>query len=238
MLPKVEYPIYEIYVKSVDRKVKFRPFLVKEEKILLMAKEAEDESSINLAVNQIINNCLEEPLDVASLPMFDIEMIFLKLRAKSVGESVKLAFNCKNEVDGVECNTDTDYTINLENIGYTVPEEHEPKIMINDKIGLVMRYPNLKNMPVVGDDDEFTIMLTNLVNCIDYVFNGDSVYKIEDATPEEQAEFIESFSAEAMEKIQAFFRSTPKVVLNDVVKCKKCGFEHKLYAEDLLSFFV
>jgi predicted Zn-ribbon and HTH transcriptional regulator len=238
MLPKIEYPVYEFYVKSLDRKVKFRPFLVKEEKILLMAKESEDETAINTAVTQIINNCAMEEIDVPSLPMFDIEMIFLKLRAKSVGENVKLAFNCKNEVDGKVCDTNTDYSLNLDKIEYIIPEGHTNKIMITDTIGVVMKYPSLATMPVIQDMDEFDVMITNLVNCIDYVFNGESVYKIKDATPEEQEEFIESFSAESMENIQNFFKSSPKVVLTDTVRCKKCGFVHELRAEDLLSFFV
>lgn len=238
MLPKIEYPVYEIYVKSLDKNVKFRPFLVKEEKILLMAKESKDENAINLAINQIITNCAVEPIDVPSLPMFDIEMIFLKLRAKSVGENVKLAFNCKNVVDGITCDTNTDYSLNLDKVGYTIPEGHNSKIMINDTVGVVMRYPSLKTMPLISDMDEFEVMITNLVNCIDYVFNGESVYKIDDSTKEEQDAFIESFSADAMERIQTFFKTMPKVVLEDTVKCKKCGFEHKLHAEDLLSFFT
>jgi T4 bacteriophage base plate protein len=157
MLPKIEYPIYDFYVKSVDRRVKFRPFLVKEEKILLMAKESKDPEAIRLAIRQIIQNCLVDNIDVDKLPLFDVEMIFLKLRAKSVGETVKLVFNCKNEVDGVECNTDTDYTLDLEKVVYEIPEGHDPKIMLTDKLGIKLKYPDLNMLiDLKEDDDEYT----------------------------------------------------------------------------------
>jgi len=146
MLPKIEYPLYEIYIHSLGRKVKFRPFLVKEEKILLIAKEAKESEAAKLAICQIIQNCAAEPLDVETLPLFDVEMLFVKLRAKSVGESVKLVFNCKNEIAGEDglitgiCNTDTDYTLDLEKVKYEIPEGHDAKIMITDKIGVRLKY--------------------------------------------------------------------------------------------------
>jgi len=229
--------MYEIYVKSLDRKVKFRPFLVKEEKILLMAKDGKDAESIRQAVNQIITNCVLEPIDVEALPLFDIEMIFLKLRAKSVGESVKLTFNCKNEVNGEVCNTDTDYKLELDKIDYEVPEGHDAKVMINDKQGVKLKYPTLKSIPT-EDKSEFDLMLDSLIENIDYVFDGDQVYKITDVTEQEQIDFIESLNKETMDKIENFFLTSPKVVLKDTIACKKCGFEHQLHAESLLDFFI
>lgn len=236
-LPKIEYPTFQFYVKSLDRMVKFRPFLVKEEKILLMAKEGKDAEAIRQAIEQIINNCAVEPLEVDKLPMFDIEMIFLKLRAKSVGESVKLVFNCKNEVDGQVCDTNTDYQLNLDKIEYEVPEGHNPKVMITDKLGIKLKYPTLANLPT-KEEDEYQLMLDSLIDNIECVFDGEQVYNISDATEQEQIDFIESLSRETMDKIVEFFNTAPKVVLTDKVNCKKCGFEHTLHAENLLDFFI
>jgi predicted Zn-ribbon and HTH transcriptional regulator len=236
-LPKIEYPLYEIYVKSLDRKVKFRPFLVKEEKILLMAKESKDPDTVRLAVKQIIVNCCSETLDVDTLPLFDIEMIFLKLRAKSVGESVKLVFNCQNEVDGKVCNANTNYTVDLNKIDYEIPEGHDSTVMITETQGVKLKYPTLATHLELGED-LFEDALIALLSNIECVFDSESVYKIEDATEQEQIAFIESLSQESLEKIADFFRSTPKVVLTDVVKCSACGYDHVLHTEGLLSFFT
>lgn len=236
-LPKIEYPVHEFYVKSLDRDVKFRPFLVKEEKILLMAKESKDPNEIKRAIVQIINNCAQEPIEVEQLPLFDIEMIFLKLRAKSVGESVRMVFNCQNEVDGTVCDSNTDYTLNLDKVRYEIPEGHDAKVMITDKMGVKLKYPTLNSVPE-DSENEFDLMLDSLVDNIEYVFDGEQVYKITDATEQEQVEFVESLNRDSMDKIESFFKSSPKVVLEDVVKCKKCGFEHTLHEENLLDFFT
>lgn len=243
-LPKIEYPIYEFYVKSLDRKVKFRPFLVKEEKILLMAKEAKDADSVRLAVKQIIQNCVVDDIDVDSLPMFDVEMIFLKLRAKSVGEAVKLVFNCKNKVGGQElsqdigeCNTNTDYVLDLEKVKYEIPEGHDPKVMITDTVGIRLKYPTL-GTHVDLEGDQFDLFVTTLLTNIDYIFDAESIHKVEDSTKEELTDFLINLKPEHLMRIREFFGSAPKVILEDTVTCKKCGFVHTLHAENLLDFFT
>ena len=239
MLPKIEYPIYEFYVKSLDRKVKFRPFLVKEEKILLMAKEAKDPDSIRLAIKQIIQNCAAEEFDVDKLPMFDVEMVFLKLRAKSVGESVKLVFNCKNEVEGKVCDTNTDYVLDLEKVKYEVPEGHDPKVMITSTVGIKLKYPTLGSVISLDEDSsEFTAFVAILLSNIEYIFDAEAIHKPEDSTKEEVAEFLTSLKPEHLLRIREFFETAPKVILEDTVTCKKCGFVHQLHAENLLDFFT
>jgi hypothetical protein len=238
MLPKIEYPLYEIYLHSLDRRVKFRPFLVKEEKILLMAKEAKDADSAKLAVMQIIQNCAAEPLDVETLPLFDIEMLFVKLRAKSVGESVKLVFNCKNEVEGKPCDTNTDYTLDLEKVKYEIPDGHDPKVMITDTVGVRLKYPTISSTLHVETNEAYDKMLAILLDGIEYIFDADSVTKREDCTDAQLIEFIESLTPEFFEQVRTFYRTSPKVVLEDRVKCKKCGFEHNLHTENLLDFFI
>jgi hypothetical protein len=239
-LPKVEYPLYEIHIKSLDKKIKFRPFLVKEEKILLIAKEAKDPESVKLAVSQIIQNCAQEPLDVETLPMFDVEMIFIKLRAKSVGETVRLTFNCQNKLpDETVCNGNTDYTLNLENVRYELPEGHDSKVQLTENVGVKLKYPTLgQSLPVTDEDDEYAALLTVLLTNIEYIYDKESVHKPENATKEDLEEFVESLSVEALDKIQRFFETSPKVVLEDKVTCKKCGFLHTLHTENLLDFFL
>jgi hypothetical protein len=241
-LPKIEHPIYPIYLKSLDRKVNFRPFLVKEEKILLMAKEAKTPDEIQRAVKQIISNCLLEEIDIDSLPLFDVEMAFLKLRAKSVGEKVRLVFNCKNKVNDVECDTDTDYVLDLEKIDFEMPTGHDPKVMISDKLGIKLKYPTLGtdvSMPEITNQDQlFDIILNLVANNVEYIFDGESVYKPEETPHEELVEFLDNLTPDNLEQIKEFFNTSPKVVLHDKVSCKKCGFEHNIHAEDLLSFFV
>jgi hypothetical protein len=240
MLPKIEYPLYEFYVKSLDRNVKFRPFLVKEEKILLMAKEAKDAESVRLAVRQIIQNCVAENIDVDSLPLFDVEMIFLKLRAKSIGEQVKLVFNCNNEVsEDTPCDTNTDYVLDLEKVKYEIPEGHDPKITLSGTVGIRLKYPTLGTVSTLGTtEDDIDATFEELMNSIDYIFDAESVYKPEDASDEDLKDFIERLKPEHIERMKDFFRSAPKVVLEDIVTCKQCGFVHQLHTENLLDFFI
>ena len=238
-LPKVEYPINEIYLKSLDRNVKFRPFLVKEEKIFLIAKEGKDPEDIKNTVLQIINNCCLEDIDVTKIPVFDIEMIFIKLRALSVGETVQLEFHCKNEVDGKECDTTTPYTLNLDKVKYVQPEGHDPKVMLTDKIGMKLKYPDLGVSFIVDDDENsYELAMGVLFNNVEYIFDEEQVYKPEDYTEQEFEMFVEHLTLEKMKQIQNFFNTSPKVVLEDDVECNKCGFLHKIYSEDLLSFFI
>ena len=236
-LPKIDYPIHEIYLRSVGRKVKFRPFLVKEEKILLVAKESEDPQDIKNSIKQIIQNCCLEEIDVESLPLFDIEMFFVHLRAKSIGEAAKLQFTCQNKVEDIVCEQVTEYTIDLNNVEYIVPEGHTNKIKITEKVGLVLKYPTIK---VVLDDftDAYTATLTLFKNNIDYIYDEDSFYYRKDISEEELEEFLENLSVDHIDAIRNFFITTPRVALSDSLVCSKCGFNHKIEVENLYSFFI
>ena len=239
MLPRIEHPIFEIYLHSLNRKVKFRPFLVKEEKLLLIAKESKDLAEIRTTIRQIVTNCILDDVDVDKLPLFDVEMIFLKLRAKSVGEAVKLVFHCNNEVDGVACEADTDYTLDLEKVQYTIPEGHDARVMLTDTVGFRLKYSDLSNRVTIKEgDNAFDVMVEAIVDNIEEVFDGESVYKAADVPREELKEFLDNLTVEGMARVERFFSTAPKVVLEDTVKCKKCGFEHKLHAENLLDFFI
>lgn len=243
-LPKIDHPIVEIFVHSLNRKVKFRPFLVKEERILLIAKESEDYVEMQRAVEQIVGNCLlDEDVNIDSLPLFDVEMIFVKLRAASVGQTIQLSFHCKNEVDGVPCDTDNDYQLDLEKIKYEIPEGHTNRVMLTDKVGVVLKYPtvatSVADIKETDDEDEmYREVLAVLLTNIDYIFDAESVYKPEDISTEELIEFFDNLTVEKMQAIEGFFATSPRVLLEDHVVCKKCGFNHTLRYEGLASFFI
>lgn len=236
-LPQIQHPVYEVYLKSLDRKVKFRPFLVKEEKLLLMAKESDDILEIHQAIRQIIQNCLMEDIVIEDLPMFDIEMIFLNLRAKSIGEKVRLVFNCQNIVEGEPCNTDTDYTLDLTKVKYEADENHTNTIMLGNSVGIKLKYPKL-NTTVSIEEDEYQTALKIIAQNIDCIFDADQVYYNKDLSDTEVLEFLDKLTLEQIDNIRNFYNTAPKVVLEDTVTCKKCGYVHTMHTENLLSFFI
>lgn len=236
-LPKIDYPIHEIYLKSLGRKVKFRPFLVKEEKILLVAKESEEPEDIKNSIKQIIQNCCLEEIDVDELPLFDIEMFFVHLRSKSIGESAKLQFTCQNIVENNTCDHVTEYTIDLNKVDYVVPDGHTNKIKISDKVGLVLKYPTIK-VALEDFTDAYNATLSLFKNNIDYIYDEDSFYYRKDISDEEVEEFLENLSVDHIESIRNFFITVPRVALLDSIVCEKCSFKHNIEVENLYSFFI
>lgn len=236
-LPKLDYPIHEVFLKSQNKKVKFRPFLVKEEKILLIAKESEDVEEIKTSVKQIIKNCCIDNIDVDSLPLFDIEMFFINLRSRSIGETAKLNFTCKNQVEDNPCDTVTEYTINLNSVDYLVPKEHNNKIKLTDKVGIVFKYPT---MSVIKDleEDFYDATIRVFGDNIDYIYDESSIYPRKDLTDEEVQEFLEHLTSEQLDEVRNFFATTPRVILKDKITCSKCKFEHEIVVENLYSFFI
>ncbi len=238
-LPKIVHPIYEVYLKSLDKKIRFRPFLVKEEKLLLMAREANDPAAMKVAVNQIVENCCLDQINVHDLPLFDLEMFFIHLRAKSVSEIVKLQFTCNNILeDGNKCGFVTDYQLNLEKIEYTVPENHTDKIALGENVGIKLKYPTFDSLEI--DDDEMNLgaALQIVMNNIDYIYDSDSIYKADEISTEELASFMDSLSVDQIQAIRKFFNTSPKVILKDSIPCGKCGYVHNMKAEGLVDFFL
>lgn len=236
-LPKIEHPIHEVYLKSLDRKIKFRPFLVKEEKLLLISKEAEDSTDAKNAIKQILQNCCLEEIDIDKLPLFDIEMFFVHLRIKSIGESSKLSFTCQNVVDDAECGYVTDYTLDLGKVDYQIPEGHRNVVKLSDTVGIKLKYPT---MSIVSEDVDsvYSAALKIITDNIECIYDADSVYKRSDISDDELKVFLEELTVDQIDEIRNFFRTSPKVVLEDTISCTKCGFLHKVHAEDLYSFFI
>lgn len=236
-LPKIDYPIHEIYLKSLNRKVKFRPFLVREEKILLIAKESESPDDVKIAIKQIIKNCCLEEIDVDALPLFDIEMFFIYLRAKSIGENAKLSFTCKNKVENETCNHVTEYSIDLSKISYEVPEGHSNKVRITDKVGMVFKYPTI-NIDISSYNDFYQTTLGVFCENLDYIYDEESIYYRKDIDDEELEDFLNSLSVDHIEAIRNFFTTSPRVVIEDKIECEKCKYQHELIVENIYSFFT
>ena len=237
-LPKLTVPEYEAILPSTEKVIKYRPFLVKEEKILLTALEAEDDAIMADAIRQIVNNCVQGELDVVKLPTFDIEYLFLRLRAKSVGEKVTLGlrpWGCPNN-EGKLCEKSTEVEINLEEVKVIKDENHSSKIMLSDEIGVKMKYPDIKNINIIDADSAITGM--NIVrNCVDMVFTKDETFERDSFTDEELEEFIDSLNSDQFKKIKEFFDTMPTLKYTTKYKCGTCGEEKETILQGLNSFF-
>lgn len=241
MLPKIDVPIYEITLPLLNKKIKIRPFLVKEEKILLMAMEAEDENSVLLAIKQIVTNCCIDGIDVDKLPILDLEYIFLQLRARSIGEIIDLQYKCNNDiVDGEEtkkCNSVIKLSFNALEIQPTFDERHTKKIELTPKLGVVMKYPDFSIISRMEGLKEAEMLIKMITGCIDYIYNEEELFYAKDASEKELTEFIDSLTREHFEKVQDFFDTIPKMKKNLDFKCSKCGYQEELVLEGIQSFF-
>jgi hypothetical protein len=246
MLPKLDVPIYELDLPLSKKKVKFRPFLVKEEKILLMAMESETDESTLLAIKQIIGNCcLSEDVDIETLPITDLEYFFLNLRARSVNEVVELEYKCNNKVkdekdEEKDCGNVVRLEVNVLDIKPEVSENHSTKVALTPTMGVVMKYPSFKvvenNEKVEGGEIEK--LMNILVNCIESIYTEDSIFYAKDVTKQELSDFVESLTKEQFAKIQHFFESMPKIKKELDFTCKKCGYHENITVEGIQSFFV
>ena len=244
-LPKIDVPIYETKLISSGKTIKYRPFLVKEQKLFLMAAQAQDEKETIDVVKQVLNNCIISDVDVDDLPTFDLEHLFMQLRARSVGEIVNLKYNCNNTVtdekgETKSCGALIKFDLNILDIKPIIDEKHTSKIKINDKLGIVMKYPTLR---LIGNtknllDEEFETILDIITNCIDYIYDEEQMYYAKDSTKEELVEFIESMEQTDLEKIQLFFTTMPKIAKELDFKCNKCEYEEKITVQGIQNFFV
>ena len=244
-LPKIDVPTYETTLISSGKKVKFRPFLVKEQKLFLMASQSNDVKETTDVVKQVLKNCILTDIDVDSLPTFDLEHLFTQLRARSVGEVVNLKYNCNNEVkdekgEATTCNGVVKFDFNLLELQPVIDPEHTSKIEISEKLGIIMKYPtfemvtdtNIKNL------DDIEGLLNLIVDCIDCIYDEDNMYQSKDLPREEFVDFVESMQQDDLEKIQKFFDTMPKFSKKVNFNCPKCGYKEEIQIEGLQNFFV
>ena len=237
-LPKLNVPVYEAVLPSTEKVIKYRPFLVKEEKILLTALEADDTKVLSSAVRQIVNNCVQGELDVDKLPTFDIEYLFLRLRAKSVGEKVTIGlkpYGCPKNESGL-CENTTEVEINLEEVKVTKNKASSSKIMIDDKIGIKMKYPDINTINLSGTTSEAAGMDV-IRGCIDMIFTEEETHERDSFTDKELDEFIDSLNSQQFKLIRNFFDNMPVLKHTVKYKCDTCGEKKETILQGLNSFF-
>ena len=236
-LPKISTPTYELVVPSTGKKIKYRPFLVKEEKILIIAMESEDTTQIANAVKDVIKSCiLTRGIKVEELSTFDIEYLFLNIRGKSVGEEVEVLVTCPD--DGV---TKVPVTINLDDIQVQIEDGHSKDIKLDDNLVLRMKYPSMdqfvKNNFVLGDvtvDDTFDIV----VSSIEQIYNEEESWSSKDCSKKELKEFVESLSSKQFKEVENFFATMPKLSHTIKVRNPNTEVENDVVLEGLGSFFA
>lgn len=239
-LPKINTPITEIEQPSTGKKLKFRPFLVKEEKILMMANEGEDFVDKLNSVRQIINNCSLEELEVEKLPMFDIEYFFLKLREISVGNTIDVYMKHPNDVNkkNEKCEHKQTVSIDLSNAKVVKNDKHTNKIKLDDTYSLEMEYPRieilekLKNFNVENVDD----ILRLVIECTKRLYTSEDVYNFKDYTQEEKFEFYGSLTQKQFSKLKEFFDTIPKIEISIDYTCQMCGEQESIKVNGLTSF--
>lgn len=238
-LPKLEVPTYELELPLSKKKIKYRPYLVKEQKALMMALESSDAKTIQHNVREILTVCtLSKDVDIDDLPIIDVEYYFLQLRAKSVGEMSESKYRCNNEVDDKVCGNIMEAKIDLTQVVPVQTEYVDPEIQLTDKITVKMMYPPFKLIKDSVDMDDITEVTFNmLAQSIEYVYDGEQFHYAKEVPVGELVEFIEQLNQEQFEKLEKFFNSIPKLSKKIDMKCSKCGFEHHLDVEGLESFF-
>ena len=242
-LPKLSTPTYELKIPSTGKKVKFRPFLVKEEKMLMMALESGEAKDMINATRDIIISCVEDNIDVASLPMFDIEYIFLQLRSRSVGEKTPITYSLENDncekVKGANCSYLVE--INLDEVQVEKNKDHKDIIDLTKNIKIKMIYPQIEaSAEIMGLEGEKLVDKTfsMIGDCMEYIMEGEEMHQTSDYSQKEVDDFLNSLSSPQFREIQKFFDTMPKLRKEVTAKCSECGKENKRVLEGLGDFFV
>ena len=234
-LPKLTTPTYELEIPSTDEKIKYRPFLVKEEKILMMAMESKSSADITQAVKDIVSECTFSKVKIDDMPMFDVEYIFLNIRSKSVGEVSKLKLLCPD--DG---KTYADVEVNLSEVKVQVGDDHTNKIDLGNSMGMIMKYPTIDSFKESGIRDiNPSNMLEVISTCILQIYeeDGKKVYDTKDQTKKEVTDWIEQLNSKQFKDVQNFFETMPKLKHEMKVKNPKTKKESKVTLTGLNDFF-
>ena len=237
-LPKIATPTYELELPSTGQTVQYRPFLVKEEKVLVIALESEDPKQITTAIKTVIKNCiLTKGIKVEALPTFDIEYLFLNIRGKSVGEVIEVNVICPDDET-----TPAKVEINLDDIKVQKDDKHTNKIKLDDSIMMEMKYPSLdefiKNNFDLNDTSNMDQSFDLIASCIDKIYTEEEVWVAADCTKKEINDFLESMNSSQFKEIEAFFSTMPKLSHTLTVTNPNTGVESEVILEGLTSFFA
>ena len=232
-LPIIDVPLYQLNLPSTGEMVGFRPFLVKEQKILLLAAESKEEKSMLTAAKQIINNCTMGKLKIENLTTFDIEYLFLKIRAKSVGEISEFFVKCD------KCENSVKVSIDLDKVEIKKDPNHSRKIMLTDSVGIMMKYPGIDAQEVITNtnnvlEKEFKVIM----QCVEYIFDKEQLFYPKDTPEKDFRDFFESLTSDNYKKIEKFFLTTPKLEETIHCVCSKCSHEFDMVASSLVDFFA
>ena len=236
-LPRLDVPIYELVIPSTDEKIKFRPFLVKEEKILLIAMESGKSEDMLQSVKDIVDECTFNKLKLGEMPMFDVEYLFLNIRAKSVGEVSKLKVLCQDDMK-----TYANVEIDLNEVQVEVDGDiHSNKIELTDEMGVIMKYPTIDSFTKNGIKNITAVnMIDVIASCVEQVYDkkGEEVYDSKDSTQAEVIDFVEQLNTTQFQKVQAFFDTMPRLQHTITVKNPKTKVESEVTLTGLNDFFV
>jgi hypothetical protein len=245
-LPTIAVPTYTLKLPSTDEELSFRPFLVKEEKLLLIAMEIGEKGGIVQSTKDIVKNCVYGDIDVNTMPAFDLEYVFLQLRGKAKGEVLELKYKCP------KCEGEIPLNVNLDDIKVIKHKDHSKTIKLDENIGVVMKYPDLllQDMleKIAVEKTQIESLFETVTHCIDYIYDAETTYAVKDSTPTEISDFIESLTDAQFKKIAHFFETMPalkhevKLICPQKVKGKSkegksCGYTENLVLEGLGSFF-
>ena len=234
-LPQVVLPTYELEIPSSGKTIKYRPFVVKEEKLLLLALETNDEKQIEDAVRTLLKGCIQSRIKIEDLAIFDLEYIFLQIRAVSVGEVVEMKVTCRDDDK-----TQVKYNLNLTEVKVNKPEGHSNKIMLTDDLGVIMKYPTWTEFVVgsiMGQSPSADGIVEIIANCIDQIFDGEDVYDSSTTSKKEFVEFVEGLTNFQFEKVQKFFETTPRLEHKFTVKNPNTGEPSEFTLVGLSNFF-
>ncbi len=237
-LPKIATPTYELELPSTGEKVKFRPFLVKEEKLLVIAMESEDTKQITTAIKTVIKNCIEtKGIKVETLPTFDIEYLFLNIRGKSVGEEIEVNLICPDDGE-----TNASVKINLDDIKVQKNEEHDNKIKLDSHLMMEMKYPSLeqfiKSNFDMSENNALDQSFELISSCVDKIYNEEEVWSAADVTKKELMDFLEQMNSKQFKLIEKFFETMPKLSHKVKITNPNTNVESEVVIEGLASFFA
>ena len=237
-LPKLNTITYRLNLPSNDKEITYRPFTVEEEKILLTAQESTDAKDIMAAMRQIINNCVQTELDVMKLPTFDIEYLFLNIRAKSTGEEIDLVVRHPNGINaqGEQCDHKEEVKINIESVRVSKPKNSNNNFQLDENVGVIMRYPTIESL-AIDTTDNFDGFVRVVANSIETIYDKENAYAAEDSTEKELIEFVYSMNQKQIVLIQEFFEHMP-VLKHDInYICTACGCKETVTLQGFQNFF-
>ena len=241
-LPLNSTPIYNLTIPSTKESVKFRPFVVREEKALLIAQQSDDSKVMVDTLKSVIKSCIKDPIDIDKLAIFDLEFIFTQLRARSVGEIIEVIMSCDEDHGEQDRLAKVKVNIDLTKLHVTINKDHTNKIPLFDDVGIAMKYPSIDILKKLESIDaiaeqEVEAVFAIVVECIDYIYDSSEVYHAKEQTKQELIDFIENLSSEQFKKVQAFFETLPKLAHKVEYDCPVCKKHHEVSLEGLESFF-